>query len=180
MKRLLFATSFLVISVVPSLAATCSNVSPQLKDSAGVTFNAPYVDDDTGSGDCLPEVYVQNTLNKGPAIPANSSPVVPSTWIAKIANALTNSGVAVKASAGQFGGVQCYNPNATVAYVQIYNATSITGTPVQSYGIAPTATGGVSITGGLAMSTGIEIQAATTATGSSAPSSAMDCNVWYN
>lgn len=99
----------------------------------------------------------------------------------KILNALTNSGVAVKASAGQVYNFYCYNPNASVGYFQIYNAASITGTPLLSFGIPATSSAGLTISlVGVQFSTAIEVQAATTATGSTALGSAMDCNIGYN
>ena len=99
----------------------------------------------------------------------------------KILNALTNSGVAVDANPGQLFMIDCYNPNATVGYIQVYDATSITGTPKISIGVPATSHGGFTLSMvGVQFSTGIEVQAATTATGSSALSTAMDCNAAYN
>ncbi len=115
----------------------------------------------------------------------NSSPVTLGSATGgltpKLLNALSDSGVAVKSGAGQLYTAQCWNPNAAVAYLQVYDATSITGTPKLSIPIAPTATGGFALSlVGVQFATGIEVQASTTATTSSAPSTALDCNALYN
>lgn len=109
-----------------------------------------------------------------------------SGWTPKLLNALTNTAVAVKASAGQLAKLYCYNPNSSVAYVQVFNIASGsvtvgTSTPLQSYAIAPTNTGGFALSGiGDQYGTAISVAATTTATGGSAPSTALDCNVSYN
>jgi hypothetical protein len=99
---------------------------------------------------------------------------------------LTNTAVAIKSSAGWLGKLYCYNPNTSVAYVQIFNiaAGSVTvgaSTAAQSYGIP------ASNAGGYAMSiiadqynVAISYAATTTPAGGTAPSSALTCNVSYN
>lgn len=99
----------------------------------------------------------------------------------KLLNAITDTGVAVKGGAGQLYMIQCWNPNAAVAYLQVYDAVSITGTPKLSFAIAPTATGGMAVSlVGVQFATGIEVQASTGATTTAAPSTALDCNALYN
>lgn len=108
------------------------------------------------------------------------------SWTTKLLNGLSNSATAVKATGGQVAKVYCYNPNASVAYIQIYNvaaASVIVGTtpPAQSYGIPPTnAAGFVLPLGGDYYSSAISAAATTTATGGSAPGTALDCNISYN
>ena len=115
-----------------------------------------------------------------------ASPTVPILQAAggltpKLLNALTNSGAAVKGSAGQLMMIDCYNPNATVGYIQVYDAVSITGTPKLSIGVPATSHGGFTLSGiGVQFGTGIEVQAATTATGTTRLSTAMDCNAAFN
>lgn len=126
-----------------------------------------------------------------PASSTNPCPVTAilqtsSGWTTKLLNGLTNSAVAIKASAGQIGKLYCYNPNGSVAYVQIFNiaAASVTvgaSTPSQSYGIpASNASGFILPIIGDQYGTAISAAATTTATGGSAPSTALDCNVSYN
>ena len=107
-------------------------------------------------------------------------------WTPKLANGLTTTVLSVKSSAGQISTLQCYNPNSTQAYVQIFNIASGsvtlgTSTPALSIPIAPTSTGGLALANpGINFSTAISIAATTTATGSTAPSTALDCNVVFN
>ncbi len=107
-------------------------------------------------------------------------------WTMKLLNGLTNSAVAIKASAGQLGKVYCWNPNATVAFMQVYNvaAGSVTvgaTSPSQSYGIPPTNSSGYTLSVvGDQYGTAISAAATTTVAGGSAPSSALDCNASYN
>jgi hypothetical protein len=107
-------------------------------------------------------------------------------WTPLIENALTTTVKAVKGSAGQLGMLQCYNPNATQAYVQVFNIVSGSVTlgttaPTLSIPIAPTSTGGYALSNpGINFSTAISLAAATTATGLTAPGSNLDCNVAYN
>jgi hypothetical protein len=101
-------------------------------------------------------------------------------------NALGNTAVAIKASAGQLFLLQCGNTNASEAYVQVYNiaqgsVTVGTSTPTLSIPIAATSTGGFALSlVGLQFATAISAAATTTATGGTGPGTALDCNVGYN
>lgn len=101
-------------------------------------------------------------------------------------NALSNSAVAIKAAAGQLFMLQCGNTNASEEYVQIYNVASgsvTVGTTASaiSIPIAATSTGGFALSlVGMQFGTAISAAATTSATGGSAPSTALDCNVGYN
>lgn len=109
-----------------------------------------------------------------------------SGWTPKLLNALTNTAVAVKTGAGQMGMLQCWNPNASVAYIQVYNVASgsvTVGTTASalSIGIAPTSTGGWALSfPGMQFSTAMSLAATTTATGGTAPGTAVDCNIAWN
>jgi hypothetical protein len=99
---------------------------------------------------------------------------------------LTNTAVVIKNTPGQLYWLQCINPNSSVAYVQLFNvaAASVTvgtsaSTPV---GIAANSTGGLSmgdLVGGQ-FATAISAAATITATGGTAPVTALDCSVGYN
>ena len=211
MKRIILSLGLLTLMSTTSWAATCSVVSPQLKDNAAATFNAPYVDDGTGSGDCRPTIGEVDGANVTIGAKADSSwsgsgsgsvvAILKAIWAAVTSpvpigttggitplklNALTNSAVAIKASAGQLFMLQCGNTNASEYYVQIYNvaAGSVTvGTtaPTLSIPIAATSTGGFALSlQGLQFSTAISAAATTTATGGTAPGTALDCNAGYN
>lgn len=101
-------------------------------------------------------------------------------------NALSTTVTSVKSSAGQLFMLQCGNVNTSEEYVQIFNVASGSVTlgttaPTLSVPIAATATGGFAFSMiGVQFSTAISVAATTTATGSTAPSTALDCNVTYN
>lgn len=108
-----------------------------------------------------------------------------SGWTPKLANALSTTVVSVKSSAGQFGGFYCYNPAAAVTYVQVFNTASgsvTLGTTTPSLSLGVPAGGGAvhEFANGISnFGTAISVAATTTATGSSAPASAIDCNFLY-
>jgi hypothetical protein len=92
--------------------------------------------------------------------------------------ALTNTVVSAKASAGQLYGYFWYNPNATAAYIQVFNTASGsvtlgTTTPVYVITIPATSGANVEFSNGIAHSTAITYAATTTATGNTAPSSSL-------
>lgn len=107
-------------------------------------------------------------------------------WTAKLLNALSTTVTSVKSSAGELGLMQCYNPNTSQVYIQVFNVASGsvtlgTTTPLLSIPIGPSATGGFAMPNpGMNFSTAISVAATTTATGSTAPSTATDCNAGYN
>lgn len=99
-------------------------------------------------------------------------------------NALTTTVKIIKATGGNLTLLSCLNPDAThVAYVQVFNvatATSVTlGTtvPKVSFGLAANVTTTISMD--LSMFNGIKIAATSTATGLTAPTTVVDCNVGY-
>ncbi len=98
MKRILL-TGFLTLFAAPAFATTCSNTSPQLKDNTPTTFNAPYIDDGTGSGDCEPKINVDtSTSNVAKETGGNLATVVTETT-ATAGVAGTTSGTAVTSDA---------------------------------------------------------------------------------
>lgn len=98
--------------------------------------------------------------------------------------ALTNSAVVVKASPGPVLWYQCYNPNATVAYLQVFDSagsvTVGTTTPARSFAVAPLSTTGPQPPSPpLSGSAGLQIAATTTPTGGTAPGTALQCDVAF-
>lgn len=91
----------------------------------------------------------------------------------------------VKGTAGTLGGYFIYNPNASVAYVQIFDvatATTVTlGTTSPDIILPIPATGGANLefANGVAMANGIKLACTTTATGSTAPGTGLDMTVFY-
>lgn len=93
--------------------------------------------------------------------------------------ALTNTVVAVKASAGQFGGYMFYNSNSSAVYIQVFNAAtgSVTlGTTNPTYVIPLPANGAANVefANGIAHGTAISVAVTTTASGSTAPTTALN------
>lgn len=93
----------------------------------------------------------------------------------------------VKATGGVVSIVHCFNPNSSQIYIQLFNATPTNVTlgvtkPVAFIPIGQTSTGGWSTNplpvGGF--TTAISAAATTTAEGSGAPSTAPDCDIYYN
>jgi hypothetical protein len=104
-------------------------------------------------------------------------------WTPITEAALSTTVKTIKSSAGKIGMYYCYNPNSSVAYIQFFNTTTVTlGTTAPAYFIGIPATSGANLdsTMGLTFSTAIAVAATTTATGSTAPTSGIDCSFGYN
>lgn len=113
-------------------------------------------------------------------------------WSPSLQTALTNTAVAIKATAGIFGGyMTLYNPNTAVTYVQLFNATSasvtVGTTPpfvfISLPGVASAAATGsaanLEVTNGIPFSTAISCAATTTPTGNTAPSNNIIGTILY-
>lgn len=88
----------------------------------------------------------------------------------------------VKSSAGMVYGWLIYNPNTSVAYVQVFNTTSVTlGTTVPLYSIPVPASQAVQVFNpvGITHGTAITIAATTTMKGSTAPTTGLAVNFFY-
>jgi hypothetical protein len=139
-----------------------------------------------GSGNPL-QVTLANTGANATAVKVDGSAVTqPVSWSVPTSGgysfdsrtALTNTVVSAKASAGQLYGYFWYNPNATAAYIQVFNVASgsvTLGSTTPSYVITIPATSGANVefSNGIAHSTAISYAATTAATNSTAPSSSL-------
>lgn len=109
-------------------------------------------------------------------------------WLPKLLNALSTTVTSIKSSnRGSLGEVYCYNPNASVAYIQLFDVATAaavtlgTTVPIQSFGIPSALASGVGPTAvGISFQNGLQAAVTTTATGNSALSTGVDCNVTYN
>jgi hypothetical protein len=120
------------------------------------------------------------TLSTTP-IPATSN-----GWSPKLANGLSTAVTSVKTSAGELGSYHCLNQSGAVAYVQVFDAASAgaitlgSTVPTLSFGLPAASSlpggGNLEWSNGIHFANGIQVAATTTATGSSAPSTAVDCN----
>jgi hypothetical protein len=90
-----------------------------------------------------------------------------------------------KGTAATFGGYYIYNPNATVAYLQVFDAATATtitlGTTVPDmiFAIPAASAANIEITCGVNMTNGIKLACTTTATGSTAPGTGLDMTIFY-
>jgi hypothetical protein len=113
--------------------------------------------------------------------------VTPSTtggWSKITALAQTTTKKVVKASPGTFGGYYAYNPNASVAYIQVFDAASASVTlgstaPDLVFAIPPTSAANLEITNGVNMANAMTLACTTTATGSTAPSTGLDLTLLF-
>lgn len=117
----------------------------------------------------------------------NVSPVLGTTggWTLGQTASLSTTVTAIKASAGQLGYMNCYNPNSAVAYIQVFNvaAGSVTlGTtaPTEFLPIPPALFNGFQASVGHQYGTAISYASTTTPTGSTANSSPVSCSYGYN
>jgi hypothetical protein len=91
----------------------------------------------------------------------------------------------VKADGGVLAGWSVYNPNATVAYVQVFDVASgiavTLGTTVPDLVLPVAATSAVHVLDGTGIhfQNGIKLAATTTATGSTAPSTGLELSLAY-
>jgi hypothetical protein len=101
-------------------------------------------------------------------------------WTPILENGLSTTVQTVKGSAGELGAYYCWNPNGAVAYIQIFDTggtvTLGSTAPKWSIGIPPTSAANLELANGMNFASAIKVAATTTATGSSAPSTGIDCN----
>ena len=120
-------------------------------------------------------VSVLKTTLTTTSVPATSNGWTPFLDAAQGATVTT-----VKGSAGELGAYHCLNPNSTPAYVQVFDTLSTvtlgTTIPVLSLGLPASDGGNLEWGMGIHFANAIKVAATTTATGSTAPGTAVDCN----
>ena len=131
----------------------------------------------TGTGSMRVTIASDTTANSNPYLVTQTIGTT-GGWSVSSQTGLTNTKVAVKASAGKFGGYMFYNPNASVEYIQVFDVASgsvTLGTTTPTYVIPLPASSGANIefNNGIPHATAITVAATTTATGSSAPGTAL-------
>lgn len=114
---------------------------------------------------------------------AQAQQVNPTNGMAVTAGSIGATLTAIKASPGRVYGWTFYNPNATAAYVQFFNAapgavTLGTTAPFMSVGLAPTQANLVSLPLGIRFSTAITIAVTTTRAGLTAPGATVDFDLF--
>jgi hypothetical protein len=107
-------------------------------------------------------------------------------WTPLRLSALSTTAIAIKQTPGELGMLSCWNPNATVVYIQVFNlavasVTLGTTVPTMSIPIAPTSTGGFALSNpGVTFSGAIAVAATTGPANASAASTPPDCNAAFN
>lgn len=183
MKKLLFA---IVLSLISSSAfAACPAIPLVIKDGNGAFQNMGTTTASDGTS-CVSKVdadtssQIHTDLIAAPTLGSASAGL--ST---NFQAALTNTAVAVDANPGQLYELYCYNSNAAVGFVQLFDlatgsVTLGTTTPKLSYGIPATNASGFTVSlVGTQFSTAISAAATTTATGSTALGAGLTCNFKY-
>lgn len=162
----------------------------------GKAEDTPHVDGDTGVAmlavrdDTLNatsgtegDYEVLHTTATG-ALWVTAIPSISGGWTPSFNAAVTTTVKTVKGSQGTLGGWFLWNPNASVAYVQIFDisgsVTLGTSVPVLSLGIPPTSGANVENANGIQFANAIKFACTTTATGLTAPSTGLDCNFWFS
>lgn len=110
-------------------------------------------------------------------------PATTNGWTPFLDNGQGTTVTTVKGTAGELGAYHCLNPNAAVSYVQIFDTSSTVTlgvtTPVLSLGLPANDGGNLEWTIGVHFANGIKVAVTTTATGSTGPSTNVDCNFGY-
>lgn len=177
----------LLLTLFASAAYAADN-TVILTPGSGVTMKSK----DVGSGVQAMQPIMSDA--SGNALGTTSNPLyfggaltIANGWTPLKLSALTSTAVAIKASAGQLGMLLCSNTNVVQEYVQVFNIASGSvsvgsSTPLLSFPIPAAATGGFPLASlvGIQFGTAISVAATTTATGSGAPTTALDCNAAYN
>jgi len=186
LQRVVLNDSTGAAGVVPGTAATNLGKAEDAAHSSGDTGvyalgtrqDTPTATSGT-SGDYQGAAYTAQG-----ALWATLTPSTTGGWSVNSQTGLTNTKVAVKASAGTFGGYMIYNPNSSAAYIQIFDVASASvtlGSTTPTYVITIPATAGANLemTNGINHATAITLAATTSATGSTAPSTALTAFFMY-
>jgi hypothetical protein len=166
MKRITYGLSALVLGLLLATALAPQTVKAQLTNLVRVenfTTLIGHVDGLEGL------IGTTNTL-----LTSGTAASTPTQYAA-----LSTTVQTIKGSAGTLDSFTCYNPNATAAWIQVFNISGTvtlgTSTALERYHVP-----GEQSFGAIAMSKGydtaIKVAATTTATGSTAPTTGLVCN----
>jgi hypothetical protein len=107
-------------------------------------------------------------------------------WPQSANGSIGNTVTVLSINPGRLGGYFVDNPNASQAYLQIFDANSAssitlgTTAPKLSFGIPANGAANLSISDGIRFLNGIVIAVTTTRTGGTGPASTVDYNIWFS
>ncbi len=152
---------------------------------AAVTTNAPtYTAGQTAPLSMNTLGGLRVTLNSGANAvgTVNLSPTASGGWSVSSQVSLTTSAT-ISGATGKFGGYMFNNPNASAAYIQVFDTTGAvtlgTTTPTFVVPIPAGASANVEFSNGIAITNGIKAAATTTATGSTTVATGLTGFVLY-
>lgn len=172
------------VTVINSSGNTGSDYTAAADEIAGLKHQRVKISvgDDGAAADCGPS----NPLPVSGALSVTGTMDTDfNTGLTAFSNtALSNTKTAVKASAGKVYGWMVHNPSAATAFIQVWNVAigSITvGTtaPTWTIPLPAGASANVMSARGVTHSTEINVAATTTATGSTAPATALVVTIFY-
>jgi hypothetical protein len=160
---------YVVFRVAPAVTVT---------GSVSITGSLPAGTNNIGDVDVLTLPAITGTVT------TNAAAAVAGGYSADFRSALSTTVQSVKGSAGKLGGWYIYNPNASAAFVQIFNVSSGsvtlgTTTPTLSLGVPATSAANLMSGEGVDFGTAISIAATTTATGNTAPGTGLVTNILF-
>lgn len=100
----------------------------------------------------------------------------------KAQNALSNTAVVLKAGRGVLRTINCGNGNAAITFLQFWDTTSavVVGTTAPTFVVPLPVSNAFGFPADLNFQVGLKVAATTTATGGSAPSTALTCTFGVN
>lgn len=152
-----------------------------IADGGSQDYYGNPVPNSTGSGYSIGAYNAPSTTPEQPSM----KPDYVGGWVKGTTPALSNTVTNIKPFYGQLASLTAYNPNASAAYIQVFDvlaANVVLGTTVPSFILPLAQASSLSMSlgdNGLQFNTAISIAATTTATGSTAPSSALTVSYAY-
>jgi hypothetical protein len=185
------------VSAAGRVSVDASGVAVPITDNSGsLTVDAPVgtpafvrLSDGSAAITALPITDNSGSLTVDAPVgtPVFSTPTPSATggWSKIKYAAQTTTVQTPKGTAATFGGYYIYNPNASVAYLQVFDAATATtitlGTTVPDmiFAIPAASAANIEITCGVNMTNGVKLACTTTATGSTAPGTGLDMTIFY-
>lgn len=169
-------------AVIGSLAA---NQSVNIAQMNGTTTSMGVGTSDTGTQRVVLATGSTTKLDANNAIIGLVIPTPGTTggWSSATQSTLSSVVQTVKTTAGTFGGYTFYNPNSSVCFLLVFDATSVANATRTNLdlimGIPATSAANIEFTNGIKMSNGVYVAASASASTITAPSISMNGSVYY-